>query len=155
MGVMKMAASPLWGRAKNYSSYFFFLPVPSPSMSNDKSASLFFFFFLAAAWGGAFLSLSFWSWARFAAWARNPSSRPSGSGDEGCFEMKWSFRFWSVGMRVLQMEQSRLRAFSPQPSCVPDFFRAACFLALRSWDAALAAPRTILLLGSSYVRANC
>ena len=49
-------------------------------------------------------------------------------------------------MRVLQMAQSRLNAFSPQPSCVPAFFIAACFFALRSWDAALAAPRTIVLL---------
>ncbi|CAH0372887.1 unnamed protein product [Pelagomonas calceolata] len=113
-------------------------------MSSDKSASPFcFFFFLAVAWGGAFLSFNFWSWARFSACARKPSSRPSGRGAVGCFDTKWSFKFWSVGMRVLQMEQSRLRAFSPQPSCVPDFFMAACFLALRSWDAALAAPRTI------------
>ena len=88
MGATRTAASLSSGRAKNCKGYFFFLPVPKPSMSNDKSASLFFFFFFAAAWGGAFLSLSFWSWARFAAWARNPSSRPSGSGDEGCFEIK-------------------------------------------------------------------
>ena len=55
-------------------------------MSNDKSASPpFFFFFLAAAWGGAFLSFSFWSWARVSAWARKPSSRPSGR-EQGAIE---------------------------------------------------------------------
>ncbi len=57
-------------------------------------------------------------------------------------------------MRVLQMLQSRLNAFSPQPSCVPLFFIAACLFALRSWDAAFAAPRTILSLWSSYMRAE-
>ena len=47
-------------------------------------------------------------------------------------------------MRVLQMLQSRLNAFSPQPSCVPLFFMAACLFALRVLGrAAFAAPRTI------------